>query len=695
MRRLIPLFLLLLFSLSACRFKPDDRPNWDTDMTAPLLKSRIALDDALRDSSIFQVNSDNSITVVFRDTLIDLSLSDYLVVPDTSFSAKVTLDSISLSTDTLAQDITLGQIARQLRDQGNGLGQTLLDNHGQTLAFLPPVNNLSSDDVAIDASSFFDEADLLTGQIQVQIENQLPVVLRSVTFHLRNNGVLMDTLVRKTMGPINPGQTARDSADLAGKTVESQMAAKLEDIDIDGGFGIPIDTNDYIRLRIIVKDLSASRATAVFPAQTVINDRSRINYNFGNDLYITRIRARSGDLRIQAESTLQDTIEFIYSLPTCIKNGQPVVVQDRLVPNLQTGIAVADITFSLADYYIDLTLNGDSVNLFPYHLIGNLLYSGRLSTMDLSDSIDVSYGLYDIVPSYIEGYLGRETFEFKDTLDLSFFNSISSGYLNLSNPKVEMTIVNSIGVDGEMVVNQMMGLNTRTGQSVGLTGSITSAPTEVRGPKLPNVGQEVVSKILLNRNNSNISAFLSNLPDRILFDLSVLVNKNGNPALKDNFATDLSRLSAFLDIEVPIDGVADQLVLQDTFDINLTEAALPKGITEGTLKLLVENGFPLETKVQVYFQDMAYTTIDSLFEYGALTVGAGEVDVNGFVQVPGKTTLNAFLTKDRIDNLRTYGKKAFVRFSLSTRPEWQAIKLYSTYGLDFTIVGDFKYSVGL
>lgn len=692
MRRLLPLLLLLLAFTSACRFK-DEAPTWDTDLSAPLLKSRISLSDALKDSSIFEINSDNTINVVFRDTLVNLSLSDYLVVPDTSFAAKITLGSIALSTDTLAQDITLGQIARQLRDQGNAVGQTIIDNHGGSLFFFPGVNDLSSDDVTIDASSFFDEADLLTGQIVVQIENQLPVEISSVTFHLRNNGVLSDTLVRRTMTNIMPGQTQTATEDLAGKTVESQMAAKLEDIDIASGINVPIDTNDYIRLRIIVQNLTASRATAVFPAQTVIDDASRINYYFGNDLVITRLRSRSGQLRIHALSTIDDTIAFTYSLPTCIKNGQPVVVSDRLIPNLQTGISEADITFDLIDYYIDLTLNGDSVNLFPYHLVGDLLYSGRKNTMDLSDSIDLTYGLYEIIPAYIEGYLGQQTFAFQDSIDLSFISGILGGYLNLVNPKVQMTIVNSIGVDGELVVNQMTGINTHSGSTVSLNAGLTNGPTEVRGPKLPNVGQEVSTKIDLNRNNSNIAAFLSNLPDRMIFDMSVFVNKYGNPALLDNFATDASRLAAFLDIEIPLVGVAEELMLQDTMALDLSEATLPKNISEGTFKLLVDNGFPLAAKVQVYFQTTTGTTVDSLFEYGPNLVAAADLGSNGQVQVAKRSVLKTFFTRDRIDNLRSYARQAVVRFALSTKPQWQAVTLYSTYGMDFSVVGDFKYGM--
>lgn len=695
MRRNSLLLLLLIVVLgSSCKFKVKDGLNWDQNLVAPLLKSRVGLEDALKDTNIVQTNFDNSLTVVFRDTLVSLALSDYLVVPDTSYSAKITLSSISLATDTLTQDITMGQILRELCDQGQAIACSLYAQQGQTILFMPPISNLTSDDVPIDASQFFDEADLLQGWMVVEIQNQLPLNITSVTFHLRNAGLLTDTLVRKTLGPIPSGQTVKDSADLAGKTVESQMAAKLEDIDIAGGGGFVMDTNAYLRLRIIVKDLKASRATAVFPAQRVLDDYSRINYRFDNGVEITRIKSKTGRLVLDAISTLQDTIAFTYSLPTAIKNGQPVRIQDRLVPDLQSGIATAHIDFELLDYYIDMTLNGDSVNLFPYHLIGDLLYSGRKNTMDLSDSIDITYGLQGIIPAYIEGYLGQSTFNFKDTINFSFFNAIMGGTLDLRNPMVKMTIDNSIGVDGELTVRQMDAVNNRTGQMVGLTGDLMNSPTEVRGPRLPNVGQTISTPIILNQGNSNIRPFISLLPDEIRFDMDVLVNKNGNPALRDNFATDASKIAAYLDIEVPLDGITDNLWLQDTLDIDVSDATLPKGVEDGKLKLIGTNQFPFEARVQVLFADQNGAVFDSLFRSGPANLPAGQVNSNGYVDTPGKGELTADFDQPRFTMLKQRGAKAIMRFWLSTKPNGQPVKIYTTYGIDFHLVGDFRYHIG-
>jgi hypothetical protein len=516
----------------------------------------------------------------------------------------------------------------------------------------------------------------------------------SARFYLRNNGQLTNILVQKTMYNIDVGTTVKDSADLAGKTVESNMVAKLENISTAACGPFAYDPAAYLRVRIIVHSLHASRATAIFPTQRVLDDYSRINYQFGNGVEITKLKSKTGHLILDAVSTLQDTIAFQYALPTAIKNGQSVLIEDRLVPG-PTG-AQAHVDLELVDYYIDMTLNGDSVNLFPYHLIGDLLYSGVQHTMDLTDSIDVTYGLVGIVPSYIEGYLGETSFNFRDTINFDFFNSIVDGIVELKNPKVTLNLHNSIGVDGELEVHHMQAINHRTHQTVGLTGQLMNGGAEVRGPHLPNVGQSISTEIQLNNSNSNIRDFMSALPDEIQFDMDVHVNKNGNPALRDNFATDKSALSAFLDVEVPLDGYAMNLVLMDTMALNLSDAALPKGIRQGKLKLVVENQFPMAGYAQVLFQDASGTVFDSLFteNNGFAYFPPGNVNQNGYVDVPAQGTLVATFDETRFNAIKQYGKRAIVRFRITTHPLLQHVKIYSTYGIDFHLVGDFNYHVG-
>lgn len=691
--RLFLTLLLLTSFVSGCRYKLDDKINWDTQLLAPILQSGVTLSDAIKDTNLIKIDGNNFVTMVFRDTLVDLVLIDEIHVPDTAVEAQVKLSTISLSTDSLIQDITLADIARQLSAQGNPIGDTILKRHGQNMFILPGFSGISSGDVDIDASSFFEEATLLTGELKVSISNYLPVDISNVTYHLRNNGNFSDTLIRRTIASVPKGQTVSDTADLAGKNVESTMAGQLENLTTSTEFNVLIDTNDYIRLKIKVDKLKASRATAIFPAQTVINDNYPVKYFFGDGVELTRMSVGSGEINVETISTINDTLEFIYSLPSARKDGLPVTVQSKLLPAPIGGQVINQKIFDLAGYDIDLTLNGDSVNLFPQILTGNLIYSGNLVTMDLDDSIKVFYGLLDIIPSYVEGYLGVQEYSFNDNINLDFFDRVLGGSFNLKNPSAELTFRNSVGMDGEMKVNNFTATNTRSGQNLSLTAPFVSNTTFIPGPKLPNVGQVVETKIRLDKNNSNIRDFVALLPNRLSFDLDVSANKNVTPGTHTNFATNNSSIQAFLDLQIPLEGIADQILLRDTVPLDLTTASVPDGVEDGTLKLFLENTFPMEANVQIYFLAGNGQVLDSLFNDQPGIVPAGVVDANGFVNTPSKLTLSTYFDLARMDKLTFRGKRAVAKFTLSTKPLNEDVKIYSTYGINFKLVGDFKYSI--
>ncbi len=421
----------LLFS--SCRYKIDDRPNWDADYIAPLLKSSVSLSDAVNDSSFLQVNSDNSLTMVFRDTVVDFKLADLIVVPDTNLLFVVTLDSIQLTTDSLTERQSLGQLLTEA-----GYAGLIFCNPCPSIVSIPPIKNASSSPIPIDASSFFQEATLIGGFIDIEITNELPTDLDSVIFSLKNVGVFGNTdTILKVLIPSIPKFTQKDTTIfMGGKQVESAMEGQLLNLNTDTiPAGTILDTaNQYVEFKIRMRELGASAATAVFPAQSVINSTGNGEYVFGNDIELTRMLLREGTLHVEAVNTIQNPIKFTFQLPTAIKNGQMVEVISDLpkAPPGDTSMVIKNI--DLANHFIDLTLKGDSVNKFPQVLVGDLVYTGDLVTMTLQDSIRVYYGLLDIIPEYVEGYLGKHTFDFQEGIPFDFLTSVTGGTLDLKNP---------------------------------------------------------------------------------------------------------------------------------------------------------------------------------------------------------------------------------------------------------------------
>ena len=695
MKKHIFIFLAALILLSGCKFKVTDRPNWDTEVVTPLVYSNVTLDDLVTDSSVVHVNPDQSIDIVYRDTVMNFALADYVEVPDTQVAVTVNLETLTLTSGSICERQWVDDIMRQL-----GIPQNLIDL-AQILTYFPvavaPQDTLSSGTVPIDASDYFEEADLIDGWMTIAVENTLPTRIDSVVFELKlasdNSVVISDTLF-----DITPNSTKTSRTWLGGKHVESSMIGELVKAKTDSipqGPSSPFDTTtQYIEVCVILDSLTAERAEAVFPEQRVIDNFANVKYYFGEDVKITKMGIRSGTLLVNAVSTIDNPLNFTYSLPSTTKDGIPVSVTANLPAAPPNGTSVVDTMFDLGGHFTDLTVNGDSTNLFPQHIIGNLVYTGDLVFIDLSDSIRVEYGLVDIIPEYIEGYIGSQSFTVTDTLAFELMNRVLSGTASLEDADIGFTFLNSIGVDGELNVNRLTSVNNRSNTRVDLDAAPFNNPLTISGARLPNIGQVSSTFIPISIQNSNIQDFISNLPDQVEYDLEVLANKNAIPSLLNNFATYESEILALLDLTLPLYGFTDKLTLQDTSDLDFASVELPDPLDEATFELIIENTFPFQTDVQLYFVDDLQVTIDSAFSQGMVSVPAGTVDQNGIVQEPGKVTLKANFDHERLYSIINDAKQTLTRFAITTKPNNTNIRIYSNYGINFKLVGDFKVKVG-
>ncbi|MEO8733771.1 MAG: hypothetical protein ABI373_05535, partial [Flavobacteriales bacterium] len=80
-----PLLLILaaVLLVQACQKEPEP-PRWDLNVTAPLVKTSLTINDLLPDS-ILSTDADGNVSIVFTSELFTLSLDTILNAPDTSF----------------------------------------------------------------------------------------------------------------------------------------------------------------------------------------------------------------------------------------------------------------------------------------------------------------------------------------------------------------------------------------------------------------------------------------------------------------------------------------------------------------------------------------------------------------------------------------------------------------------------------
>lgn len=83
-RSKIILFIVIVASVFSCR-KDFERPNWDVDLLAPLIKTTLTLEDLLPDS-IIQTNPDTSIKLVYQTNIFNVDMDSLFMIPDTTIT---------------------------------------------------------------------------------------------------------------------------------------------------------------------------------------------------------------------------------------------------------------------------------------------------------------------------------------------------------------------------------------------------------------------------------------------------------------------------------------------------------------------------------------------------------------------------------------------------------------------------------
>ncbi len=682
----IYIFLSLSLLFLSCR-KENENPSWDMQVLAPLLKSSMNIGNLVPDS-LLKSNADSSLKLVYENNLYKLPVDSVFSIPDTSNRSSVKLDSIKIGDRTIVYPITLGRIATQAGTNG----QIIINQNGN-FAFIPPFMNISSGDIDIDGRALFQSMTLIKGFMDITIRNSLPIDITNLTFQLKNksSGVI---IAQQTFPLIAKGDSAKSSIPLAGKTVEGLMLGKIVNLDSPGSMGLPvlIDTSKAITTVLTVRDLYPQSATAVFPKQDLVNKINKIQFKL-NQVRLTRAKIRSGQIKIDAYSTLQDTVRFTYKIPSATILGDTFEIKNIKLPPASPGsVSSYSKTVDISGYNFNMKgPSGDTVNTMYSALKASIDSTGKVKTISLNDSIYFNVSYQKIVPEYAKGYLGSDTFGVgSNTMPIQIFNKIKDGDLKLEKVNMKMVFQNGIGADARISIRNLTAYNTVKNISKTLTGSALYHPINmIRAQEIPGGNPPVNFSEMgfsLNASNSNIKDLIEIMPDKVGYSLHFNVNPKGNISGGNDFIYHDYGINAKLLMEIPLSMVANRLTLSQNSNFSLGSKAAK--ILDGKLILLADNGFPLDAEIQLYLLDGNGIVKDSLFAQSKIL--AAPVNANFKVVSPRRSKLEIPLGASKMSLLRnTKQMKVVARFT--TNPGMQFIKIYSNYSLDFTITGDFNY----
>ena len=359
-------------------------------------------------------------------------------------------------------------------------------------------------------------------------------------------------------------------------------------------------------------------------------------------------------------------MEAQVTLPNFKLNGVPF--QKRISPG------ASGTTFLLKDYIGVLTDNTFPLQIAIFEKPHNSSITIAGSTIA---TVKLDFTTIDF--QYILGFFGdqmaltipAETINFN-----AFGNSLSKAKVSFADPKLSFTVSNDYGIPTKVTFNtlEVRKSNGATTLNVLLN---PASPINVNIPS--QLGQSASTAVSV----SNAKQVADFAPDQLYYKITARINEgltSGN-----NFCADTSKIRVNFRAELPIYGKASDIVLADTFAIDLSSVK-SSSIESGSILTKINNELPLDAFIQLYLTNDNTIIFDSLFTTAQTAiVKASTVNAQGELQAPGVVDQEIIIPKDKLDKI-FLAKKIIVKAKINTTKDSNGtqpdVKFKSTYKMN-------------
>ncbi|MGE0568010.1 MAG: hypothetical protein AB7O73_08670 [Bacteroidia bacterium] len=415
-----------------------------------------------------------------------------------------------------------------------------------------------------------------------------------------------------------------------------------------------------------------------------------ITFNLSNGASLKWGTLRKGTLSVNFSNTLDDAIDFYYKLPGVTKYGIPFNIIETVPP----GNNSLTKSYDLSGYDIDLTGGGQ----FNYNtLIQNYTVNVNPASQPIvvafgkGASVNITYS--ELIPQYIHGYFGTENINIAtDTSSLDVFNSFNANGFQLSDATLDFRIINEIGAEFSGVLNTISSINSINQTSVSLSTQALNNININRAYQVNGNVNSSVKLISLNKNNSNIVNFLSNLPNQLTYGGQIKINPLGNTSAFNDFAYYNTGIRVLADINIPLKFNANYFSLESDASINFSTLDQLENVNYGQFIINAVNGYPFDAIIQTYLLDENKQIIDSLFLPNNNTITKGIIDAQNIVIAPKSQKLFVSFDNNKLSKLKQ-SKSARIKATLLMPPNPPEIILKDHYEIDMSIVLDVNYKI--
>lgn len=410
------------------------------------------------------------------------------------------------------------------------------------------------------------------------------------------------------------------------------------------------------------------------------------------DLQLTELIVRSGQVDVAITSMMNGNIIGDFALPGASLNGVPFHLEQLIPPGTPSAPSTVMSGRPLDGYVFDMRgPDHDDVNSLATHISYSNSPDGSIISITDQDSLLATVSYYDIIPQYATGSFGTRTISVDPaSTELDLFANIS-GTLDLDQVSASVKLRNGIGVDARANIHYIRSQNTATGNDVDLVGGITSGPVNIdRALDLGTGFQSALNSFNLNQGNSNIDLFLENLPDHIGYAMDITINPLGNISNGHDFLYHDSKLTAEMEVDIPLRLIATDLTLRKTVSLDLPGNADAHAWQSGTLHLFAENGFPFSANIEVAVVDQSGQVLAILSPGG--TIASGSLGSDGFVSSRTSSRVDLEIDPARMDLLQQTGTVRITAI-FNTADQAQHVQLLDRYSMDLQLTMNGNYVV--
>lgn len=458
-------------------------------------------------------------------------------------------------------------------------------------------------------------------------------------------------------------------------------------IDVDSLFKIPDTT--------ITEIYSVPLNIVASPGYSFYSNDEERELNVTNGVELNFAKIESGFIDLEIFSDIREKVLVTYKILSATKNGDTLVLTELIDAATPTQPAYFKKRIDLSNYHLNLTgIGGNKTNTFITKSLATVDTNGNTVNINIGQKIKFNNNFVDVVPFYVRGYFGSQSYRFgPETTDFAVFDRIVDGTIDIEDVDVNLTFENGIGVDAQLVINQLKSINSNNGANHSLTHSIIGSPINMNRATETYVTPEVNYtnyNIGLTTSNSNIDNLIEIFPNQSQYDINLLINPFGNISGSNDFIFKKHPLKTKLNVEFPLSIVANNLTLVDTSDFNLERNTSSGQILEGKLFIYADNGYPFDANLSLQLLGENNQVIKSLAVEN--NIASAPVDANLKVTAKKGSVLTIPLSKVDIDALYS-AKKMVFKIAFTTIAQPQFIKIYDGYSIDIKVIGDFAYQI--